>query len=62
MTFSSALAFSFSVKPFNISDTKQTDLTMDMSLLQIKIENIAMESTYEDISLKNSKEDEFFEP
>ena len=43
------------IKPFNISDTKQTDLTMDMSLLQIKIENIAMESTYEDISLKNSR-------
>jgi hypothetical protein len=43
------------IKPFNISDTKQTDLTMDMSLLQIKIENIAGENNYEDISLKNSK-------
>ena len=43
------------IKPFNISDTKQTDLTMDMSLLQIKIENIAGENCYEDISLKNSK-------
>ena len=43
------------IKPFNISDTKQTDLTMDTSLLQIKIENIAGESTYEDISLKNSR-------
>ena len=43
------------IKPFNISDTKQTDLTMDMSLLQIKIENIAEESTYEDTSLKNSR-------
>ena len=43
------------IKPFNISDTKQTDLTMDMSLLQIKIENIAGENCYEDTSLKNSK-------
>ena len=43
------------IKPFNISDTKQTDLTMDMSLLQIKIENIAGENNYEDISLKNQK-------
>ena len=43
------------IKPFNISDTKQTDLTMDMSLLQIKIENIAGESSYEDDSLKNSR-------
>ena len=43
------------IKPFNISDTKQTDLTMDMSLLQIKIENIAGESSYEDTSLKNSR-------
>ena len=43
------------IKPFNISDTKQTDLTMDMSLLQIKIENIAGENYYEDTSLKNSK-------
>ena len=43
------------IKPFNISDTKQTDLTMDMSLLQIKIENVAGENSYEDISLKNSR-------
>ena len=43
------------IKPFNISDTKQIDLTMDMSLLQIKIENIANEITYEDNSLKNSR-------
>jgi len=43
------------IKPFSFSDTKQTDLTMDMSLLQIKIENIAGENSYEDISLKNSR-------
>ena len=43
------------IKPFNISDTKQTDLTMDMSLLQLKIENIAGENSYEDESLKNSR-------
>ena len=43
------------IKPFSISDTKQTDLTMDMSLLQIKIENITGENTYEDVSLKNSR-------
>ena len=43
------------IKPFSIGDTKQTDLTMDMSLLQIKIENITGENTYEDISLKNSR-------
>ena len=43
------------IKPFDISDTKQTDLTMDMSLLQIKIKNITSELTYEDTSLKNSR-------
>jgi hypothetical protein len=43
------------IKPFSISDTKKTDLTMDMSLLQIKIENITGENTYEDVSLKNSR-------
>lgn len=43
------------VKPLNISDTKQIDLTLDTSLLQIKIDNITAETEYEDISLKNSK-------
>ena len=43
------------VKPLNISDTKQIDLTLDTSLLQIKIDNITAQTEYEDISLKNSK-------
>ena len=43
------------VKPLNISETKQIDLTLDTSLLQIKIDNITAQTEYEDISLKNSK-------
>ena len=43
------------VKPLNISDTKQIDLTLDTSLLQIKLDNITAQTEYEDISLKNSK-------
>ena len=43
------------VKPLDISDTRQIDLTLDTSLLQIKINNITAEAEYEDISLKNSK-------
>ena len=43
------------VKPLNISDTKQIDLTLDTSLLQIKIDNITAQTEYEDISLKNSR-------
>ena len=43
------------VKPFDISDTRQIDLTLDTSLLQIKINNITAQTEYEDVSLKNSK-------
>jgi hypothetical protein len=43
------------VKPLNISETKQIDLTLDTSLLQIKIDNITAQTEYEYISLKNSK-------
>ena len=43
------------VKPLNTSDTKQIDLTLDTSLLQIKLDNITAQTEYEDISLKNSK-------
>ena len=43
------------VKPFEISDTRQIDLTLDTSLLQIKINNITAQAEYEDVSLKNSK-------
>ena len=43
------------IKPLDISDTKQIDLTLDTSLLQIKINNITAQTDYEDTSLKNSK-------
>ena len=43
------------VKPLVISDTKQLDLTLDSSLLQLKIDNITAETEYEDTSLKNSR-------
>ena len=43
------------VKPLKISETKQIDLTLDTSLLQIKIDNITAQAEYEDLSLKNSK-------
>ncbi len=43
------------VKALDISDTKQIDLTLETSLLQIKIKNITAEVDYEDESLKNSK-------
>ena len=43
------------VKPLKISETKQIDLTLDTSLLQIKIDNITAQTEYEDLSLKNSK-------
>ena len=43
------------IRPFEISETKQTDLTLELSLLQININNITAQTQYEDISLKNSK-------
>ena len=43
------------IKPLDISDTKQIDLTLDSSLLQIKIDNITGNSEYEDLPLKNSR-------
>ena len=43
------------VKPLVISDTKQLDLTLDSSLLQLKIDNITAETEYEDTSLRNSR-------
>ena len=43
------------IKILDISDTKQIDLTLDSSLLQIKIGNITGKIEYEDLPLKNSK-------
>jgi len=43
------------LKPLEISETKQTDLTLEMSLLQIKVNNITANAEYEDVSLKKSK-------
>lgn len=43
------------IKPLDISETKQTDLTLEMSLLQIKVNNITANADYEDVSLKKSK-------
>ena len=43
------------IKPLDISETKQTDLTLEMSLLQIKLNNITANADYEDASLKKSK-------
>jgi len=43
------------IKPLEISETKQTDLTLEMSLLQIKVNNVTANGDYEDISLKKSK-------
>ena len=43
------------IKQLDISDTKQIDLTLDSSLLQIKIDNITGNSEYEDLPLKNSR-------
>jgi hypothetical protein len=43
------------VKALDISETKQTDLTLEASLLQLKLNNITGDVEYEDESLKNSK-------
>ena len=43
------------IKPLKISEAKQIDLTLDSSLLQIKIDNITGKTEYEDTFLKNSK-------
>ena len=43
------------IKPLDISETKQTDLTLEISLLQIKVNNATAKAEYEDVSLKNSK-------
>ena len=43
------------IKPLDIYETKQTDLTLEMSLLQIKLNNVTANADYEDISLKKSK-------
>ena len=43
------------IKPLGISETFQKDLTLELSLLQIKIDNITAQADYEDTSLKKSK-------
>ena len=43
------------IKPLDICETKQIDLTLEMSLLQIKLNNVTANADYEDISLKKSK-------
>ena len=43
------------IKALDISEMKQIDLTLEASLLQIKLNNITGQVEYEDESLKNSK-------
>jgi hypothetical protein len=43
------------IKPLDISETRQIDLTLEMSLLQIKVNNVTAIADYEDVSLKKSK-------
>ena len=43
------------IKPLDISEIKQIDLTLEISLLQIKVNNATARAEYEDVSLKNSK-------